>query len=248
MDYFSGSGSTGSATIELNRDDNRNRKYILVEMGKYFNTATKPRIQKTIYSKNWTEERPVDRNGISQIVKYMSLESYEDACNNLQKKEQQIKLDASVEEQYKLNYMFDFEYSDSLLSIDMFKNPFDYKMNITQGNETKLVNVDLVETFNYLIGLNVNSMYFKDGFMVIEGTNRDDENIIVIWRNIEEKSNQDLNSFLEKRKISAVDFEFDKIYVNGDNNIQNANIGENQYKVILIEEEFRNRMFDMQEV
>ena len=65
---------------------------------------------------------------------------------------------------------------------------------------------------------------------------------------IEEKSNQDLNSFLEKRKISAVDFEFDKIYVNGDNNIQNANIGENQYKVILIEEEFRNRMFDMQEV
>lgn len=248
LDYFSGSGSTGSATIELNRDDNRNRKYILVEMGKYFNTATKPRIQKTIYSKNWTEERPVDRNGISQIVKYMSLESYEDACNNLQKKEQQIKLDASVEEQYKLNYMFDFEYSDSLLSIDMFKNPFDYKMNITQGNETKLVNVDLVETFNYLIGLNVNSMYFKDGFMVIEGTNRDDENIIVIWRNIEEKSNQDLNSFLEKRKISAVDFEFDKIYVNGDNNIQNANIGENQYKVILIEEEFRNRMFDMQEV
>ena len=53
---------------------------------------------------------------------------------------------------------------------------------------------------------------------------------------------------MEKRKISAVDFEFDKIYVNGDNNIQNANIGENQYKVILIEEEFRNRMFDMQEV
>ncbi|UKI42727.1 MAG: hypothetical protein L6V95_07670 [Candidatus Melainabacteria bacterium] len=241
-------GTTGHATIELNREDSGNRKYILVEMGKYFNTVTKPRVQKVAYSKDWKNGKPVDRGGISQVIKYMSLESYEDACNNLQKNKQQMIIPSTVEEQFKLNYMFDIEYSDSLLNIQMFENPFDYKMNITQGNETKLVNIDLIETFNYLIGLNVSSMYFKEGFMVVEGNNRAKENIIVIWRNIKEKSNEDLNNFLVKRRISASDFEFDKIYVNGDNNIQNSIADGNQFKVVLIEEEFKNRMFDMQEV
>lgn len=248
IDFFAGSGTTGHAIIELNREDCGNRKYILVEMGKYFNTVTKPRVQKVAYSKDWKNGKPVDRGGISQIIKYMSLESYEDACNNLQKNKQQMIIPSTVEEQFKLNYMFDIEYSDSLLNIRIFENPFDYKMNITQGNETKLVNIDLIETFNYLIGLNVSSMYFKEGFMVVEGHNRDNENIIIIWRNIKEKSNEDLNNFLAKRKISASDFEFDKIYVNGDNNIQNSIADGNQFKVVLIEEEFRNRMFDMQEV
>jgi len=53
IDYFAGSGTTGHATIRLNRDDSGNRKYILVEMGTYFNTVTKPRIQKVIYTDNW---------------------------------------------------------------------------------------------------------------------------------------------------------------------------------------------------
>lgn len=247
LDYFAGSGTTGHATIELNRDDNGNRKYILVEMGKYFSTVTKPRIQKVIYSKEWKDGKPVNRDGVSQIFKYMSLESYEDACNNLQQKETQINLSAGLEEQYNLNYMFDFEYSDSLLNIKMFENPFDYKMNITQGNETKLVNIDLIETFNYLIGLNVSSIYQKDGFMLVEGTNREEENVLVIWRNTKEKTNADLDEFLKKRRISTQDFEFKKIYVNGDNNLQNLQTDEDNFKVSLIEEEFRNRMFDMQE-
>ena len=243
LDYFAGSGTTGHATIELNRDDGGNRKYILVEMGKYFNTVTKPRIQKVAYSREWKDGKPVNRDGISQIFKYMSLESYEDACNNLQQKVSQIALSDKLEEQYKLNYMFDFEYSDSLLNIEMFENPFDYKMKITEGNETKERNIDLIETFNYLIGLNVSSIYQKDGFMLVEGTNREEENILVIWRNTKEKSNSDLDEFLKKRRISTQDFEFKKIYVNGDNNLQNQEAEENEFKVSLIEEEFKKRMF-----
>ncbi|CDE43291.1 site-specific DNA-methyltransferase (Adenine-specific) [Clostridium sp. CAG:768] len=248
LDYFAGSGTTGHAVIELNREDNGNRKYILVEMGKYFNTVTKPRIQKVIYSKEWKDGKPVNRDGISQIFKYISLESYEDALNNLHKKGTQVALGQNVEEQYKLSYMMDFEYSDSIFNLEMFKNPFDYKMNITIGNETKLVNVDLIETFNYLIGLKVSSMYKKDGFIVIEGTNLKEENILVIWRNIEEKSNEDLDVFLKRRKINPCDFEFNKIYVNGDNNLQNLKTDEENFKVMLIEEEFKNRMFDVKEV
>lgn len=35
LDYFAGSGTTGHAVINLNREDGGNRKYILVEMGEY---------------------------------------------------------------------------------------------------------------------------------------------------------------------------------------------------------------------
>ncbi len=52
LDYFAGSGTTGHATVKLNREDGGKRKFILVEMGTYFNTVTKPRIQKVIYSKD----------------------------------------------------------------------------------------------------------------------------------------------------------------------------------------------------
>lgn len=48
LDYFAGSGTTGHAVINLNRTDGGQRKYILVEMGGYFNTVTKPRIEKVI--------------------------------------------------------------------------------------------------------------------------------------------------------------------------------------------------------
>lgn len=51
LDFFAGSGTTGHAVIELNRSNNCNRKYILVEMGEYFNSVTLPRIKKVIYTR-----------------------------------------------------------------------------------------------------------------------------------------------------------------------------------------------------
>ena len=84
LDYFAGSGTTGHSVINLNREDNGKRKYILVEMGEYFDTVTKPRIQKVIYSDSWKDGKPTTKNGISQIFKYFKLESYEDTLNNLE--------------------------------------------------------------------------------------------------------------------------------------------------------------------
>lgn len=256
LDYFAGSGTTGHAVIKLNRDENNKgkRKYILAEMGEYFETVTKPRIQKVVYSEDWKDGKPLSRKGSSQIFKYMKLESYEDALNNLKQKttdQTKIAFDAaneSVNEKYMLSYMMDFEYGDSLLNIDIFKNPFDYKMKITNGTETKIVNVDLLETFNYLIGLNVRSMYDSNGFKIIEGYNRNEENVLVIWRNTEEKSNDDLDEMLKKLRVNPRDYEFDKIYVNGDNNLDNLKLDEENWKVNLIEYEFKKRMFDVQDV
>jgi adenine-specific DNA-methyltransferase len=252
-DFFGGSGTTAHAVIKLNKEFDSNRKFILTEMGGYFNIVTKPRILKVIFTDNWKKGKPIDINGSSVIIKYHDLESYEDVLNNLtlvQNKEQSSLLASShFNDEYMLCYMLDVESRNSLLNVDAFKNPFNYKLNITRNKESQETVIDLVETFNYLIGLHVKTMQTIRGFKVITGvTNERDEETLVIWRNTEEKSNQDLNDFFTKMEFSTRDTEFQRIYVNGDNHIENLKTGEDSWKVVLIEEEFMKRMFDVQDV
>ena len=85
LDYFGGSGTTAHATINLNRQDNGNRKYILIEMGHHFDTVLKPRILKAVYAEKWKDAKPVSRDSrLSHIIKYQRIESYEDALNNIE--------------------------------------------------------------------------------------------------------------------------------------------------------------------
>ena len=55
-----------------------------------------------------------------------------------------------------LRYWLDVETrgSASLLDIERFDDPWSYTLNVARGSaaETRPVTVDLVETFNYLIG------------------------------------------------------------------------------------------------
>jgi len=98
IDFFAGSGTSGHSIISLNREDGENRKYIMVEMGEYFESVTKPRILKVIYSDDWKKGIPQELSGISQIVRYQDFESYEDVLNNLsliQNKEQSNLLETS---------------------------------------------------------------------------------------------------------------------------------------------------------
>ena len=52
LDYFAGSGTTAHATINLNRQDDGTRKYILVEVGHHFDSVLKPRVKKAIMLKS----------------------------------------------------------------------------------------------------------------------------------------------------------------------------------------------------
>ncbi|MCC7212286.1 MAG: hypothetical protein IT451_10665 [Candidatus Brocadia sp.] len=255
LDYFAGSGTTAHAVINLNREDGGKRKYILVEMGQYFDTVLKPRIQKVVYSKDWKDGKPVSREGISNMFKYMRLESYEDTLDNLiikRDKRRQKALTASktAQEEYMLGYWLDIETreSDSLLNIDKFEDLFNYTLQIRHDNELKTTKVDLVETFNYLIGLYVEQTEVIRGFKVIRGRLRTGEKTLVIWRNTKEKSNKELDTFFLIQGYNTQDFEFDKIFVNGDNNLENLKVAEDKWKVSLIEEEFKKRMFDVKDV
>ena len=249
LDFFAGSGTTGHAVIEHNRDnENANHKYVLCEMGDYFNSATRPRIEKALYSRDWRDGKPISRNGISQCFKYIRLEQYEDTLNNLEIKKQQTDWrDDEFHESYMLSYMLDTETRDSLLNLKMFVNPFNMSLKTTKDNELVETKVDMVETFNYLIGLNVETedWFENDHICVVQGkTHRRGLKTLVIWRNCEEIDNEKLCRFFERMDFRTHDSEFDLIYVNGDNTLPNLRRDEENWKVVLTEEEFAKRMFE----
>jgi len=257
LDYFPGSGTTGHAVINLNRDDGGKRKYILAEVADYFDTVMKPRIQRIIYSKDWREGKPVSREGVSHAFKYIKLESYEDSLNNIELQRSFAQSDLlerhdAFREDYILRYILDTESqrSSSLLNIQDFDDPFNYKLRVANGSvgESRLLNVDLMETFNYLLGLKVKHIDSISSFRVVEGTNPDGEKVLVIWRNTREKSNADLDKFFQKQAYKTGDNEFDLIYVNGNNNLENLRRADETWKVRLIEQEFHRLMFDVRDV
>lgn len=246
LDYFAGSGTTGHAVINLNREDDGKRKYILCEMGEYFDTVTKPRIQKVIYSKDWDGGKPVSREGSSHCFKYMRLEQYEDTLNNLTIEPANISKDnVDFYGGYMLGYMLDIETRDSLFNMQWFRNPWNMKLRIIRQNETREENINIIETFNYLIGLNVTSiLHPRKGVCTVEGVTRRGERTLVIWRDCDTVDNDALNDFFRRMSYSTRDTEFDRIYVNGDNNLENLRTDEEQWKVVLTEQEFAKRMFE----
>lgn len=79
LDFFAGSGTTAHAVMNLNREDDGQRKYILVEMGEHFETVILPRIKKIAFSDQWRDGvAQAGGRGISHFVKYFTLEQYED--------------------------------------------------------------------------------------------------------------------------------------------------------------------------
>ena len=260
LDYFGGSGTTAHAVINLNREDNGNRKYILVEQGEYFDSVLKPRVQKVIFAKDWKDGKPQADNGafggVSQIVKVLKLESYEDTLNNLELHKPiqdlvDMGLSETVQNDYLLHYMLDVESRDSLLNTQHFTKPFDYQLNIatTSAGAYEAKTIDLVETFNYLIGLRVSEINDKreNGLVMVQGINTSGEKTLVIWRDCEKYDYDKLNRYLDSRDINPQDSEFEVVYINGDHNVPTVFAGSDEsiktLKVRSIEAEFLSRMF-----
>lgn len=179
LDPFAGSGTTGHAILNLNRADGSRRDFILIEAERYFDTVLLPRLRKAAYATDWTSARPERRDGgLSFIWKYLRLESYEDVLNNLVpiRSARQTDLLSSVEaqgadglkEQYMLRYMLDVETrgSQSLLNVRAFADPTAYQLKVKRpgSDESSAVNVDLLETFNWLVGLTVQGIAAPQSF------------------------------------------------------------------------------------
>lgn len=258
MDFFAGSGTTGHAAINLNRQDGGTRKFILVEQGDYCKKVTIPRVLKAMYSSRWKSGSPELNDSISGIVKVLSIESYEDSLNNLELRKSQATGDLfdSMPEQaksdYLLNYMLETESKGSLLSTDDFKKPFDYKMKIAVDSAGAFEerNIDLVETFNYLVGLHVNTVEsnIERGYVRVEGNLPSGEKALILWRDCEKIGYDDFTKFANRFDLFAKEKTFDVIYVNGDHNLPTAFTSDEgevtrTLKLRQIEPEFLELMF-----
>ena len=121
LDFFAGSGATGQAVVNLNREDGGGRRYVLVEIGRHFDAIILPRMKKVVYSPDWKDGKPVSRAGMSQLFKYVRLESYEDSMDSLEmspsseEREARLAGHADLAEDYRLRYALGVETSGSAL-------------------------------------------------------------------------------------------------------------------------------------
>jgi adenine-specific DNA-methyltransferase len=297
LDYFGGSGTTAHAVINLRRRSTGDLKFVLVEMGDYFDSILLPRVKKVAYTPEWKDGKPKRLATVEEaersprIVKVIRLESYEDTLNNLEVRrteKQQLLLDDKaakgadgLNEQYLLRYMLNVETrgSQSLLNIQDFSDPTAYKLKVKRpgSDESSEVNIDLLETFNWLTGItvkhiaapqNFSAKFERDTekrlkvkdrlkqepegpywFRTVTGTTPDGRKTLIIWRKLTNKPEEDnlvLDEWFAKQGYSAKDSEFDTIWVNGGNNLENLKTPEDRWKVRLIEEDFHRLMFEME--
>ena len=184
LDFFAGSGTTPAIAQKLGR------KYIAVELGDYFETDMLWRMKQVLFGKQVGISRRVRHQG-SGFLKYHYLEQYEDTLNNLElrrEKEGQLAFE-SFGDEYLLKYMLDFETqgSASLLNLDMFKDPFSYKLKVQEGDEIVERPVDLVETFNYLLGLQVKKVRaFEDNGRLYRAVlgEKNGKRVAIVWRSV----------------------------------------------------------------
>jgi len=236
LDFFAGSGTTGHAVINLNREDGGRRKFILVEMANYFDTVLLPRIQKVMYAPDWKHGRPkrlptkeeVERT--PRLVKVLCLKGYEDALHNLTTEEtlkrEEPRATAHKErlgpDAYRVCYLvrLPLEASASMLNLSALEHPFDYTIEILTEDGPRVETVDLIETFNFLYGLHVERLetWVNEGdkrtYRVVKGRNRDGKRVLVLWRGIEGLEPVVERAFLEAKL--KTEGPFDEMLINGD--------------------------------
>ena len=241
LDFYAGSGGFGHAALEKNEVDGGKRRYVLVEMGDYFESTLKKRLVKAMYSKGWKDGVPTSNEGRTHAFKYMYLEQYEDTLNNIlfsDKGGAQTTLQKLPD--YFLQHVLNVETKDSptRLTVDKFKTPFDYKIKTLQGREEKTEPVDLVETFNYLLGIRVKKIRQYENeqtkYIVVYGEKGEEPSctkVLIIWRNYDETILEKEKQFIEQKIIPQ--FNPDTIYINVDSLITGAESIEPKFKELM---------------
>ena len=249
MDFFGGSGTTAHAVIELNRADDGDRQFVLVEMGDYFNEVTVPRVLKAAYSKVWKAGKPIDREGVSLLTKVIRLESYEDTLESLKVKprsseqEELLTGNPALAEDYRLRYALGEETAGSACLLGKhFTDPFAYTLSVVRDGVRQEVPVNLPETFNYLIGLHVESYQRIDGVLAITGMDAEGKRCLILWRNLNEMDDATLEAWFLRHcpTFGPIDL----IYVNGDHTLNALKQVDEAWTAKTIEPVFRELMFE----
>ena len=249
LDFFAGSGTTGHAVINLNREDDGRRKYILVEVGHHFDTVLLPRMKKVVYAPDWKDGKPLSRTGVTQFFKYIRLESYEDTLDSLEltprsdAQEELLTANPALAEDYLLRYALGEETAASACLLGThFTDPFAYTLSVVRDGARRQTPVDLPQTFNYLLGLRVSAWRRLDGLLTITGTDAEGQRCLILWRNLNDTDNAGLSDWFTRHR-SAFAEPFDLLYVNGDHTLNALRQPHDTWTAHTIEPVFRELMF-----
>ena len=185
-----------------------------------------------------------------QFGRKSNLESYEDSLSNIAFDEKENAQNQFAFDEYCINYMLEFETSESetLLNIEKLASPFDYTLEIRDGEESTFKKVDLPETFNFLIGLRVQTrkVYWrgtgknKVKYLVNRGRTNPhatggEREVVVIWRTTKDWNKTELEAdmkFVEENELTK---DADEIFMNSETFVKNAR---------LLDPVFKRRMFN----
>jgi len=227
LDFFLGSGTTAAVAHKLKR------KWAGVEVGEYFDSIPLLRLKKVLagYAVGISPEIGWKGGG---MFKYIRLESYEDTLNNIGFDDASGQQALEFED-YLLKYMLKWETraSETLLNVEKLARPFSYKLHIHADGQTREIVADIPETFNYLLGLYVQTRQVHDDdgrrYLVYRGR-IDHRQIAVIWRETEGWQKADLErdkKFVVAQKLTEG---ADEVFVNGDSSIPEAKALEPVFK------------------
>ncbi len=124
------------------------------------------------------------------------------------------------------------------MNITKLQNPFSYQLNIVGGLQTQTQTVDLPETFNYFLGISVQTrrcLYDGDRrYLIYRGT-VGQKNVVIIWRKTEGWGEQEWERdyhFIQKYELTEGASE---IYVNTDSIIPEAKPLDPLFKKLMFE-------------
>jgi adenine-specific DNA-methyltransferase len=238
LDCYGGSGTTAHAVVDINREDAKQRRFVIIEHANYFEKTLHLRVEKVMFSPDWKDGKPKrlpkkeEAARTPRLVKVLRLESYEDALHNLGTDTTLATSEAKAAafqgalgaESYRLNYIarLPLEASASMLQTAHLDHPFRYALEILtdDGAETQLV--DLVETFNWLLGLDVQRVrrwqHEKRDYVAVIGRDRASKRLLIVWRDTADLDPKAERAFLEKQVAALTkDAPFDRMFINGDN-------------------------------
>ena len=205
LDFFLGSGTTIATAQKLNR------KWIGIEIGTQFEEFILPRMKTVLQG---------DKTGISKTMKtipggffkYHYLEHFEDTIENIK---------------------FTLQVNKIFLAFDEIEDPFHFQIKILENDQPKTKKVDLIESFNYLLGLYVEQIITskKNGRTYIFVTGKvEKRKTVVIWRSIIKLDLKQDKKIIEEH-LNDVNYSY--IYINGKSLIKKSRSIEMELKKLI---------------
>lgn len=211
IDFFAGSGTTAHAVLQMNANSDTNTKFLVVEVNKYFEAVTLPRIKKVSASLDWEGGAAEKLSGPGAFLRVQALEQYDDTLESLDTGIGEGESGELVFQDvaFALRYRLDATARSLYCGVDRFTQPIGYKLKRAEGGgEAQPHDVDLVESIPYLLGLDVIRLYREDQGVVLLGRNRRKQSVAVFFRDCTAKGSAEW----VKAKLAA--HPADRVYTN----------------------------------